>query len=283
MKRLGMTRREDMDFESADVPRGHATGRRLADRRRRVAGGAGRRAPLEPPSRPRSPRSARTGGCRSRRPGRCCRLDRREIAGRNPAALLQRRRRPSPSMSPSARVVGARAAWATDSACCATTQLSLCGARRPARAAPRLAAATLELPNRLPGPGRPAPRGAPKDWHRPGRSSPRWESGRADRSPRRPAAPGKGRVAVQASSRPASSADEPTIAREMPNPHGVALGVGTRRLAIAGLPSRRAAPYVAPLPFPGSAPVAQLDRASDYESEGRRFESFRARQFLLKL
>ena len=45
-----------------------------------------------------------------------------------------------------------------------------------------------------------------------------------------------------------------------------------------------------PLPFPDlatrfrafaerpSAPVAQLDRASDYESEGRTFESFRARQ-----
>ena len=29
-----------------------------------------------------------------------------------------------------------------------------------------------------------------------------------------------------------------------------------------------------------NAPVAQLDRASDYESEGRTFESFRARQFL---
>ena len=27
-----------------------------------------------------------------------------------------------------------------------------------------------------------------------------------------------------------------------------------------------------------NAPVAQLDRASDYESEGRTFESFRARQ-----
>ena len=27
------------------------------------------------------------------------------------------------------------------------------------------------------------------------------------------------------------------------------------------------------------APVAQLDRASDYESEGRAFESLRARQF----
>ena len=31
------------------------------------------------------------------------------------------------------------------------------------------------------------------------------------------------------------------------------------------------------------APVAQLDRASDYESEGQRFESFRARHFRSKL
>ncbi len=31
------------------------------------------------------------------------------------------------------------------------------------------------------------------------------------------------------------------------------------------------------------APVAQLDRASDYESEGRTFESFRARQFFKHL
>ncbi len=30
---------------------------------------------------------------------------------------------------------------------------------------------------------------------------------------------------------------------------------------------------------PSSAPVAQLDRVPDYESGGRRFESFRARQF----
>jgi hypothetical protein len=31
--------------------------------------------------------------------------------------------------------------------------------------------------------------------------------------------------------------------------------------------------------FAKNAPVAQLDRASDYESEGRTFESFRARHF----
>jgi hypothetical protein len=36
----------------------------------------------------------------------------------------------------------------------------------------------------------------------------------------------------------------------------------------------------APLYLPlHNAPVAQLDRASDYESEGRTFESFRARHF----
>ena len=34
-----------------------------------------------------------------------------------------------------------------------------------------------------------------------------------------------------------------------------------------------------PCRFHGRAPVAQLDRASDYESEGRTFESFRARHF----
>ena len=35
--------------------------------------------------------------------------------------------------------------------------------------------------------------------------------------------------------------------------------------------------------FAKHAPVAQLDRASDYESEGRTFESFRARHFGTKL
>jgi hypothetical protein len=32
-----------------------------------------------------------------------------------------------------------------------------------------------------------------------------------------------------------------------------------------------------------SAPVAQLDRVLDYESSGRRFESFRARHLLSKI
>ena len=33
---------------------------------------------------------------------------------------------------------------------------------------------------------------------------------------------------------------------------------------------------------PKAAPLAQLDRASDYESEGREFESLRARHFSSK-
>ena len=46
--------------------------------------------------------------------------------------------------------------------------------------------------------------------------------------------------------------------------------------AITRLPSGRGPPMCA-----SPAPVAQLDRASDYESEGRTFESFRARHFPL--
>ena len=38
-------------------------------------------------------------------------------------------------------------------------------------------------------------------------------------------------------------------------------------------------PMSRPCRFPGAAPVAQLDRAPDYESGGQRFESFRARHF----
>ncbi len=37
-----------------------------------------------------------------------------------------------------------------------------------------------------------------------------------------------------------------------------------------------------PCRYHGRAPVAQLDRASDYESEGRTFESFRARHLFLR-
>src|SRR4051812_24504134 len=52
-----------------------------------------------------------------------------------------------------------------------------------------------------------------------------------------------------------------------------------RRVARTG-----SSPYVAPLPFSGTrAPVAQLDRAPDYESGGREFESLRARHFSSKL
>src|SRR5206468_7263804 len=42
-------------------------------------------------------------------------------------------------------------------------------------------------------------------------------------------------------------------------------------------------PMSRPCRFPAHrAPVAQLDRAPDYESGGQRFESFRARHFLLR-
>jgi hypothetical protein len=45
-------------------------------------------------------------------------------------------------------------------------------------------------------------------------------------------------------------------------------------------PATRFRALAGPLGTPAKcAPVAQLDRASDYESEGRTFESFRARQF----
>ena len=48
-----------------------------------------------------------------------------------------------------------------------------------------------------------------------------------------------------------------------------------------GVASPASGPYVAPCRFRGRAPVAQLDRAPDYESGGRTFESFRARHFSL--
>ena len=45
----------------------------------------------------------------------------------------------------------------------------------------------------------------------------------------------------------------------------------------------RPRPYVAACPMGQRAPVAQLDRAPDYESGGRTFESFRARHFFQQL
>ena len=55
--------------------------------------------------------------------------------------------------------------------------------------------------------------------------------------------------------------------------------MGSRNL---GLASPATAPYVAPCRFHGRAPVAQLDRAPDYESGGQRFESFRARHLSIR-
>jgi hypothetical protein len=47
-----------------------------------------------------------------------------------------------------------------------------------------------------------------------------------------------------------------------------------------GLPRGDVAPMSPACRFNGRAPVAQLDRAPDYESGGRTFESFRARHSL---
>ena len=50
-----------------------------------------------------------------------------------------------------------------------------------------------------------------------------------------------------------------------------------------GLASPERLGYLPRLAARQCAPVAQLDRASDYESEGRTFESFRARHFFKHL
>jgi hypothetical protein len=42
-------------------------------------------------------------------------------------------------------------------------------------------------------------------------------------------------------------------------------------------------PRPAPIPAEASAPVAQLDRAPDYESGGQEFESLRARHQLIDI
>src|SRR5262245_47010896 len=65
-------------------------------------------------------------------------------------------------------------------------------------------------------------------------------------------------------------------------------GRARRALRALGPPCHCSVKPIAMRPFPAvggsrakrSAPVAQLDRAPDYESGGRRFESFRARQDL---
>src|SRR5258705_6399235 len=64
--------------------------------------------------------------------------------------------------------------------------------------------------------------------------------------------------------------------------HGIRIRNGCSVIALPPLPSRRGgvsnAPFCRPRSGPaGKAPVAQLDRAPDYESGGRTFESFRAR------
>ena len=64
--------------------------------------------------------------------------------------------------------------------------------------------------------------------------------------------------------------------------HGIRIGNGCSVIALPPLPRRRGddsnAPFCRPRSGPaGKAPVAQLDRAPDYESGGQEFESLRAR------
>ena len=70
--------------------------------------------------------------------------------------------------------------------------------------------------------------------------------------------------------------------------HGMRIGNGCSVIALPPLPRRRGddsnAPFCrAPLGPTDEAPVAQLDRAPDYESGGQEFESLRARHFGTKL
>src|SRR5436189_227003 len=88
-------------------------------------------------------------------------------------------------------------------------------------------------------------------------------------------------VAVGGAARRATAASAPTRPGRSPRASrttAAASGVD-RRGASAG--ARRAAKWVEALPstINRSAPVAQLDRASVYGTEGQRFESSRARLF----
>ena len=125
--------------------------------------------------------------------------------------------------------------------------------RAPRRAAPRFARAAPDR-RRPPAPAAPAPRSSPRS--------------------RPAAAPAKGTGPGE--TQPASRAGEedrgarlhrPSLCRRA-RPRNT--GLRRRRPGVARL---RPCPYVAA----SRAPVAQLDRAPDYESGGRRFESFRAR------
>ena len=118
-------------------------------------------------------------------------------------------------------------------------------------------------------------------------------------------------VAFEGSARAGGTGLGLAIARELTEAHGGRLVLWTSRWAPGSMSHFRprcssASPVTrlsisllgcacnAPLPHvwvcafrrtcrPACAPVAQLDRASDYESEGRTFESFRARQFFQAL
>ena len=179
-------------------------------------------------------------------------------------------------MSPAAVVVTPCCAPSADSACCAAIQLSLW--RGPAAAAS--ASARRGQPRRTP-PSRHALRRPPRPARRrcAGRSCParaRRRSARAGRSPRpaRGASEGWPRGAAQAAIARVSGKRRSSSHRRWSRVAAPDFATP----AILGREGLRDRPHP-PIGTPGSAPVAQLDRASDYESEGRTFESFRARHF----
>ena len=197
------------------------------------------------------------------------------IAARLPAGIppwssaqSQRPRR----CRPSARVVGARAS-----------------ARPKAPAAPRSSSRSAPIrlrstgappslprpgtPNRRTVPGRSALRDGSRARGRPGRRHfVRNRHARVDRfgrprSQRRIGTGGRRAGADQAKRRDCNA-----------GPHERSCRFALRDCN-PGLRLRQLSPMSRPCRFHGRAPVAQLDRAPDYEFEGRTFESFRARHF----
>ena len=77
-----------------------------------------------------------------------------------------------------------------------------------------------------------------------------------------------------------------TLAADAPNTSPICAGCSRKKVLSKALASTGSFAYGAPFfseasrPAPDKALVAQLDRAPDYESGGREFESSRARHFL---
>ena len=180
---------------------------------------------------------------------------------------LRTRRAMSRSKSLSAAVKGARVAMAAERRCCATIQLSL--SRGPATAAALAAAriagsacAAAAMARCRSDPSAAASSGSAASVADLSTTGRRGSIASADLTSSEGALPtGAQAAATRARTQPGRNS------RDMANPLPAAAD------ATRGCTQRRL-----PLEAHPNAPVAQLDRASDYESEGRTFESFRARQ-----